>query len=64
MFTGKTEKGDDFEYPDIKMFDDNYFEHYKERFKQTKNHICKSRYGDILLFFGKLKKNILWLRIL
>ena len=48
MFTGKTEKGEDFQYPDISTFDDAYFEHYKTRFAQTSNPISKCRYGDIL----------------
>ena len=48
MFTGKTGKGEDFQYPDISTFDDAYFEHYKTRFAQTPNPISKCRYGDIL----------------
>ncbi len=48
MFTGKTEKGEDFQYPDISKFDDTYFEHYKKRFVQTSNPISKCRHGDIL----------------
>ena len=48
MFTGKTEKGEDFQYPDISKFDDAYFEHYKKRFAATSNPLSKCRYGDIL----------------
>jgi len=48
MFSGKTKEGKDFHYPDISTFDDTYFKHYKERFNQTSNPICRARYGDIL----------------
>ena len=54
MFIGKTEKGEDFEYPPLKTFDDTYVEHYKKRFFQTLNPRCKCRYGDIL---WQLKKD-------
>lgn len=54
MFSGKTKTGEDFHYPDISTFDESYFEHYKERFAQTSNTLCKCRYGDIL---WQVKKN-------
>lgn len=48
MFSVITEKGEEVYYPDVTTFDDSYYTHYRERFAQTANPICRGKYGDIL----------------
>lgn len=48
MFTAKTDKGEDINYPDKSLFDDKFVEYYTQRFSETKNPILKCRYGDLI----------------
>jgi len=47
-FTGTDEKGEPFEFPDLKRFDNSTYDYLIKRFESSKNPITKSRYANIL----------------
>jgi len=47
-FTGTDGKGDPFEFPDIKKFDDNTFDYLVKRLENSTNPVTRARYANIL----------------
>jgi hypothetical protein len=47
-FTGTDGKGDPFEFPDIKSFDDRTYDHLELRLEKSTNPVTRARYANIL----------------